>query len=78
MTSQSTTQEETESQTASKLATIPELVTDNQKAVVCARGFRGKKIEFEARETNIAHAILAQKGKGTSNLGEDFVICKKK
>ncbi len=45
---------------------------------MCARGFRGQKLEFEARETKVAHAILAQKGKGTSNLGEDFVIWKKK
>ena len=78
LTSQSTIQEETESQIASRHVTIQELVTDDQRAVVCARGFRGKKIEFEARETKVAHAILAQKSKGTSNLGEDFVICKKK
>ena len=42
------------------------------------RGFRGKKMEFEARETKVAHAILAQKGKDMSNLGEDVIIWKKK
>ena len=78
MTSQSTIQDGTESQIASRHATIQELVTDDQRAVVCVKGFRGRKIEFEARETKVAHAILAQKGKGTSNLGEDVIIWKKK
>ena len=78
MTSQSTTPDEIESPIASRLATIQELVTDDQRAVVCVRGFRGKKIEFEARETKVAHTILAQKGKDMSNLGEDVIIWKEK
>ena len=78
LTSRLTSQDATESQTASQHVTIQELVTEDQKAVVCVRGFRGQKIPFEARETKVAHAILAQKGKGTSNLGEDLVIWKKK
>ena len=78
MTSQSTAPDGTESQIASRRVTIRELATEDQRAVVCVRGFRGKKMEFEARETKVAHAILAQKGKDMSNLGEDVIICKKK
>ena len=78
MTSLLTTHEETKSQTVSKHDTTRESVTEGQKVVVCVKGFRGKKIEFTARETKVAHAILAQKERGTSNLGEDIVICRKK
>ena len=78
MTSLSTIQNGTESQTASRHATIQELVTEDQKAVVCVKGFRGKVISFEARETKIAHCIVAAKEHGIQNLGEDVVICKKK
>lgn len=77
-TSQSTIQNGTESQTVSVQDMTRESDTEDQTAVVCVRGFRGTKIEFEARQTKVAHCILAQKGKCTSNLGEDFVICKKK
>ena len=78
LTSQSTNPNETGSQIASRRVTMRELVTDDQRAVVCVRGFRGKKMEFEARETKVAHAILAQKGKDMSNLGEDVIIWKEK
>ena len=78
MISPLTNQNETPSQIVSQLDTMQESQTDDQREVVYARGFRGTQIEFEAHKTKVAHCILAQKGKSTSNLGEDFVICKKR
>ena len=45
---------------------------------MCVKGFRGKKIEFDAKKTNIAHTIVASKAHGIQNLGEDLILCKKK
>ena len=78
MTSQSTIREETESQTVSVQDMTKELDTEKQKEVVYVKGFRGTKIEFEARRTDIAHCVTASKEKGIQNLGEDIVLCKKK
>ena len=78
MTSQSTTPDETESQIASPHDMTRVSPTDDQRVVVCVRGFRGEKIEFSAKETKIAHCILAQKDHAMSNLGEDLVLWKKR
>jgi hypothetical protein len=56
----------------------PVSAQEDQKEVVFVKGFRGKKIEFEARKTDIAHCIAAAKSHGIQNLGEDFVMCKRK
>ena len=77
-TSLLTIQDETKSQTVLQQETILESETERQKVVVCARGFRGKAIKFGAKETEVAHTVLAHASQGTSNLGEDFIICKKK
>jgi hypothetical protein len=65
-------------QIASRQDVTEESATENQKVVVYAKGFRGKKIPFDARKTDIAHCVVAAKSHGPQNLGEDFVLCKKK
>ena len=78
MTSQLTIQDGTQSQIASQRDMIRESQTEKQKEVVYVKGFRGKKIDFQARKADIAHCITSAKEKGIQNLGEDIVLCKKK
>lgn len=78
LTSQLTSQRSTGSQTVSRHDMMPEYQTSEQMEVVYVRGFRGKAIEFDAKQTNIAHCITASREHGIQNLGEDFVLCKKK
>ena len=78
MTLQSTNQNGIRSQTVSRQDTTPVLEQDDQREVVCVKGFRGKKIDFDAKRTDVAHCITANKCHGIQNFGEDLVLCKKK
>ena len=74
MTSQLTNLKKEQSQIASLQDMTMASLQEDKKEVVSARGFRGKAIELDVKKAEVAHSILANKIKGTSNLGENFIV----